>query len=300
MTNSGVKTSAANAGAKAERKEKRKAFFRRLFSRKIVIFASIIVVFFIIVAIMAPILAPCDPYEINFMEILSSPSLEHPLGTDNYGRDLLSRIMYGARISLIIGVVAVMIACAVGTLLGMVAAYFGGAVDAFIMRACEAVRAVPQTVFAMALIAVLGNGFWKLALILGVSNIPGYTRTMRAQSLSIKNSDYIVAAKLQGNRPLRLMYRHFLPNCISPIIVQMTQQVGATILAEAGLSFLGIGISIPLASWGCMVSDGKAYLLDSPLFALVPGLCVAVLVIGLNILGDGVRDALDPRLRGEL
>lgn len=300
MMNTAASVPAAGTSAKKERKEKSLAFFRRLFSRKIVIMAALIVAFFIIVAIFAPALSPCDPYEVNFMEILSSPSWEHPLGTDNYGRDLMSRVIYGARISLVIGVLAVMIACAIGTLLGMVAAYFGGAVDAVIMRACEAVRAVPQTVFAMALIAVFGNGFWKLALILGVSNIPGYTRTMRAQALSIKNSDYIVAARLEGNQPLRLMYKHLFPNCVSPIIVQMTQQVGATILAEAGLSFLGIGVSIPLASWGCMVSDGKAYLLDSPMFALVPGLCVAILVIGLNILGDGVRDALDPRLRGEL
>ena len=182
----------------------------------------------------------------------------------------------------------------------MLAAYFGGIVDVLIMRGCEAVRSVPQVVFAMAFLAVFGGGFWNLAIVLGVSNVPGYTRMMRAQTLRIKNADYIVAGRLQGNKTLRLMYKHIFPNCISPVIVMMTQQVGSTILAEAGLSFLGVGISIPMASWGCMVSDGKAYLLSAPMFALAPGLCVAALVIALNILGDGVRDALDPRLRGEV
>lgn len=280
--------------------EKVKNFLRLLFSRKIVLVCAIIVVCFILMAIFAPLISPCDPYEQDLYNALAKPSAEHPLGTDNYGRDLLTRIIYGSRVSIIIGVLAVMIACVIGTFLGMVAAYFGGAIDALIMRAGEAIRAVPQTVFAMALIAVFGTSIPKMALILGISNIPGYVRTMRAQALQIRNADYIVAGQLQGNRPLALMYKHILPNCVSPIIVQMTQQVGSTILAEAGLSFLGIGISIPLASWGTMVSDGKAYLLTDPLFAMIPGLCVALLVIGLNILGDGVRDALDPRLRGEL
>ncbi len=296
----GTASAAKVSTAKSEAREKRRDFIRRLFSRKIVLVAAFIVAFFILMAIFAPVISPADPYTQDLYNILAKPSAEHLLGTDNFGRDLLARIIYGSRVSIIIGVLAVSIACIIGTFLGMLAAYFGGPVDALIMRTGEAVRAVPQTVFAMALIAVFGTSIPKMALILGVSNIPGYARTMRAQALSIRNTDYIVAAELQGNKPLRLMFKHILPNCVSPIIVQMTQQVGSTILAEAGLSFLGIGISIPLASWGTMVSDGKSYLLTNPLFAIMPGLCVALLVIGLNIFGDGIRDALDPRLRGEL
>ena len=169
-----------------------------------------------------------------------------------------------------------------------------------INRMTEAIRAIPQVVLAMALTAVFGSGIKNLAIILGVSSMAGYVRMMRGQVLSIKQSDYIMAGKLKGNSNFQLMFKHILPNSISPIIVMMTQQVGTTILSEAGLSFLGLGISAPTASWGSMVSEGRLFLLQSPAFALAPGICVAILVICLNMLGDGVRDALDPRLRGEI
>ena len=182
----------------------------------------------------------------------------------------------------------------------MVAGYFGGIVDDIITRLTEAVRAIPQVVLAMALTAVFGSGIRNLAVILGISSMAGYIRMMRGQVLSIKESDYVMAAKLQGNSNFQIMFRHILPNSISPIIVMMTQQVGSTILSEAGLSFLGLGISAPTASWGSMVSEGRVFLLQNPVFALTPGICVAVLVICLNMFGDGIRDALDPRLRGEL
>ena len=181
----------------------------------------------------------------------------------------------------------------------MIAGYFGGWIDDLITRLMEAVRAIPQIILAMALTAVFGSGIRNLAIILGISSMAGYVRMMRGQVLTIKQADYIMAGKLQGNKDFRLMFRHILPNSISPIIVMMTQQVGSTILAEAGLSFLGLGISAPTASWGSMVSEGRNFLMDNPVYALVPGVCVAVLVISLNMLGDGVRDALDPRLRGE-
>ncbi|WP_434310659.1 ABC transporter permease [Hominifimenecus sp. rT4P-3] len=279
--------------------ENRKKFFRALFKRKIVIIGAVGVGIFVLMAILAPLIAPYDPAAVSLMATNQGPSAEHLLGTDNFGRDVLSRIIYGARVSLLVGVFAVAIACVIGTFLGMLAAYFGGWVDAVIMRMCEAVMAIPNTVLAMALIAVFGGGMRNLAIILGVSTIPGYVRMMRAQALSTKELDYIMAGKLQGSSNLRLMYKHILPNCLSPIIVMMTQQVGQTILVEAGLSFLGIGISIPTASWGTMVSDGKAFLMTNPVFAISPGVCIALLVICLNLFGDGIRDALDPRLRGE-
>lgn len=280
--------------------ERWKKTVRTLFSRKIVQFSAIVVVLFIFIAIFAPVIAPYDPNYADFSVFLQEPSRVHLLGTDNYGRDVLSRIIYGTRVSLIIGVLAVMIACMIGTFLGMIAGFFGGFVDDVINRIMEAIRAIPQIVLAMALTAVFGSGIRNLAIILGISSMAGYVRMMRAQVLTIKEADYIMAGKLQGNGDYRLMFKHILPNSISPIIVMMTQQVGQTILAEAGLSFLGLGISAPTASWGSMVSEGRLFLLQNPVFALTPGVCVAILVICLNMFGDGVRDALDPRLRGEV
>ena len=285
---------------KQESGKKIKKFLRALFSRKIVAVSGVVVVLFILTAVFAPWLAPYDPDYADFAAFLQGPSRNHILGTDSYGRDVLSRIIYGTQVSLIIGVLAVMIACAIGTFLGMVAGYFGGMIDDVINRLMEAVRAIPQVVLAMALTAVFGSGIRNLAVILGISSMAGYVRMMRGQVLSIKESDYVMASKLQGSSNFQVMFRHILPNSISPIIVMMTQQVGSTILSEAGLSFLGLGISAPTASWGSMVNDGRLYLLQNPVFALTPGICVAVLVICLNMFGDGVRDALDPRLRGEL
>ena len=273
---------------------------KTLFARKVSMVSAVVVVLFILTAIFAPFVAPYDPNYADLAAYLQGPSKTHLLGTDNYGRDVLSRIIFGTRVSLIIGVFAVMIACAIGTFLGMIAGYFGGIVDDIITRLMEAVRAIPQIILAMALTAVFGSGIRNLAIILGISSMAGYVRMMRGQVLTIKQSDYIMAGKLQGNKNFRLMFRHILPNSISPIIVMMTQQVGSTILSEAGLSFLGLGISAPTASWGSMVSEGRLFLLQNPVFALTPGICVAVLVISLNMFGDGVRDALDPRLRGEV
>ena len=275
-------------------------FFRVLFKRKLVLVSTIGLILIVIMAVFAPILAPYDPNEQSLMDALKTPSSQYLLGTDNYGRDILSRIIYGARVSLIVGVLAVGIACAVGTFFGMLAGFFGGIVDDVINRISEAIRAIPQIVLAMALCAVFGGGIINLSIILGISNVAVYIRMMRGQVLSIKETDYVMAAKLQGNKSLRLMFKHVLPNCISPIIVQMTLQVGQTILSEAGLSFLGLGISAPTASWGSIVSDGRVYLMQNPFFALAPGVCIALLVIFLNTVGDGVRDALDPRMRGRL
>lgn len=182
----------------------------------------------------------------------------------------------------------------------MIAGYFGGIVDDIINRTSEAVRVIPQIVFAIALCAVFGGGILNLAIVLGISNTTVYIRMMRSQVLSIKERDYIMAGKLQGNSNFRLMFHHILPNSISPIIVTMTQQVGNTILSEAGLSFLGLGISKPTATWGALVNGGRSFLLTNPIYSLAPGIAIALLVICLNTLGDGVRDALDPRLRGEV
>jgi len=286
--------------AKAHKAKKRRQFIKTLFSRKVVLVATIILILIILSAILAPVISPYDPNAIAIKARNQGPTAEHLLGTDEYGRDVLSRIIYGGQVSLIVGVLAVVIACVLGTLLGMVAGYFGGWVDDVISRLAEAVRVIPQVVLAIALCAVFGGGVLNLSIILGISNLTVYIRMMRSQVMSIKERDYIMAGKLQGNSSLRLMMRHILPNSVSPIIVTMTQQIGGTILSEAGLSFLGLGISVPTASWGSLVSGGRAYLMTNPVYSLAPGFAIALLVICLNTVGDGVRDALDPRLRGEV
>ncbi|MGI5990171.1 MAG: ABC transporter permease [Lachnospiraceae bacterium] len=282
----------------SERQKRVKKFFKNLFQRKIVLVSSIGLLVIIFTAVFAPLISPYDPNAQVLSEALQGPSAAHIFGTDNYGRDILSRIFYGGRVSLIVGVAAVLGACVIGTFFGMVAGFFGGWIDDVINRISEAIRAIPQIVLAMSLCAIFGGGVVNLAIILGISNIAVYIRMMRGQVLSVKEQDYIMAAKLQGNKSFRLMMKHILPNCVSPIIVQMTLQIGQTILAEAGLSFLGLGISAPTASWGSIVSDGRQYLLQNPWFSIAPGICIALLVIFLNTIGDGVRDVLDPRMRG--
>ena len=208
--------------------------------------------------------------------------------------------MFGARVSLLIGVLAVAVAGVVGVFLGLFAAYFGGWADIIIMRLCDSVMSVPAVIVALALITIFGSGIVNLSLILGITAVPGFIRMIRGQALSVRELDYITYATTQGARDFNIIVRHILPNTISPIIVLMTQMVGVTILMEAGLSFIGVGISVPTASWGSMVSDGKQYLLTNPAVAIVPGICIAVLVVCLNVVGDGIRDALDPKLRGQV
>jgi peptide/nickel transport system permease protein len=282
----------------SESRKRTKKFIKSLFKRKIVLVSAIGLLLIIFSAVFAPLISPYDPNAQVLSEALQGPSASHIFGTDNYGRDILSRIFYGGRVSLIVGVAAVLGACVIGTFFGMVSGFFGGWIDDVINRISEAIRAIPQIVLAMSLCAIFGGGVVNLAIILGISNIAVYIRMMRGQVLSVKEQDYIMAAKLQGNKSFRMMMKHILPNCVSPIIVQMTLQIGQTILAEAGLSFLGLGISAPTASWGSIVSDGRQYLLQNPWFSIAPGICIALLVIFLNTIGDGVRDVLDPRMRG--
>ena len=300
MSQPNVTADRAQALIRANKAKKRRQFIKALFSRKIVLVSACIVMLIILVAVFAYQIMPFDPNKPAVRERNQGPSAAHLLGTDEFGRDVLSRIIIGSRVSLVVGVLAVIIACIIGTTLGMLAGYFGGFIDDLISRVAEAIRVIPQVVLAIALCAVFGGGIVNMSLILGISNMTVYIRMMRSQVMSIKERDYIMAGRLQGNSNGRLMLRHILPNSVSPIIVTMTQQIGGTILAEAGLSFLGLGISTPTASWGTLVSGGRAYLLTNPVYSIAPGVCIALLVICLNSLGDGVRDALDPRLRGEL
>lgn len=287
------------AYARKSRAASFRRFCRAMLSRKVVIIGLVGTLFFILVALFAPMIATDDPNVMDMMRKLSPPSAEHLLGTDMYGRDLFSRLVYGTRVSLIVGVLAVLLAALIGTFLGLIAAYNGGIVDTVLMRACDAFSAIPQIAICMALIAIFGGGLGPMAVILSISSVPGYVRMIRSSALSVKASDYVLASKLSGKAALPLMYSHIFPNSVSPIIVMATQQIGATIMMEAGLSFLGIGITVPMASWGSIVNEARNYLLTNPVYVLAPCVCIALLVISLSLLGDGIRDALDPSLRGE-
>ena len=226
------------------------------------------------------------------------PSLKHWLGTDSIGRDTLSRLIYGTRISFIAGVLVVLIAGGVGVILGALAGYFQGITGAVIMRVMDTLMTIPMMMLALAISALLGGGLKNVVIALGVALIPGYARMMTAQVLVAKETDYVLAGRSLGASHLRLIVRHIVPNSFSPILVMVTMMMGTTILAEAGLSFIGIGITPPTPAWGSMVTDGRKYLLDHPVLTIAPGVAIMLLVFSFNMVGDGLRDALDPRLRG--
>jgi len=274
--------------------------FRVMFSRRVVIFGAVIIVLAILLASLAPLIAPYSPIKQNLRAVLQQPSNSHLLGTDWLGRDLLSRLIYGAQISLTVGVSVVVVASIIGMAIGLIAGYFGGWVNNVIMRLMDAMLALPPLVLALIISTILGNGLRNIIISLGISMVPGYCRLMCGQVLSIKESDYVLAARCMGTNHLRVMIRHLLPNAFPPLLVLITLHVGTAVLAEAGLSYLGFGILPPTAAWGSMVSQGYKYLLTNPLLSFAPGIAIILLVLSFNMVGDGLRDALDPRLRGTL
>jgi peptide/nickel transport system permease protein len=275
-------------------------FIRVLFGRKIVLFGSIIILLNILVAIFAPLLAPYDPYEQNLNQALKAPSAEHWLGTDPLGRDELSRIIYGTRVSLEVGIIAVGIAAILGFTAGLLSGYFGGLLDTIVMRIVDALMAIPPMVLTLAVSAALGGGLQNIMIAVALGMSPEYCRMIRSMAITIKQTEYITAGHAIGASNVRVMLRHILPNAFPPLIVLVTLSIGFAILLEASLSFLGIGIAPPGAAWGSMVNDGYRYLMTNPILSFAPGACIMVVVLSVNLLGDGLRDALDPRLRGAL
>jgi ABC-type dipeptide/oligopeptide/nickel transport system permease subunit len=257
-----------------------------------------IIVVLIFTAIFAPWIVPHDPYKMNIVQKLKQPSHENLLGTDSLGRDTLSRIIYGTRTSLIVGISAIGISSLIGLSLGLIAAFFGGALYHIIMRFIDALMAFPMLLLALLIASLLGGGMKNVIIALGIGMIAPPCRMMCGVAMSIKENDYILAARAMGMSNTRIMLEQILPNAFPPLLVMITIGLGATILAEAGLSFIGIGITPPTPAWGSMVNDGYKFLLTSPVLSLSPGAAIMLVVFGFNMMGDGLRDALDPRLRG--
>jgi peptide/nickel transport system permease protein len=275
--------------------------FRRVFfSRGWVVIGLAILLLLVVTAAFAPLLAPYDPYEQGVGPSLASADSHHLLGTDLLGRDTLSRLIYGSRTALMVGFISVIVGSLIGVSLGLIAGFYGGFGNIIIMRTMDALMCFPMIVLALVTAAVLGGGIQNVIIALSIATIPGYARITCGMTLSLKENDYILAEHAIGSGPMRTILRHILPNAFPPLIVMMTMQLGSLILAEAGLSFLGIGINPPGAAWGAMVNDGYKYLLRSPLLSFAPGLAIMVVVFAFNMVGDGLRDALDPRLRGTL
>ena len=271
--------------------------WRRLKRNRAAIAGGVIVLLFVATALLAPWLSPYPPNDGDLNKRLKAPDREHLLGTDPLGRDVLSRVIYGARISLQIQIVAVIIALFVGTILGMVGGYYGGIFDNLIMRFMDILLAFPGIFLAIAIIAVLGPGLTNLMLAAGIYSIPQFARIVRGSVLSLKEKEFVEAAKAVGENDFNILLRYLLPNSMAPIIVQTTLRMATVLLTASGLSFLGLGVQPPTPEWGAMLSNARAYLITAPHVATVPGLAIMLVVMGFNLFGDGLRDSLDPRLK---
>jgi peptide/nickel transport system permease protein len=258
-----------------------------------------LILLLVLTAIFAPALAPYDPIQIKSADRLQPPSLGYPLGTDDFGRDILSRIIYGARISMLIGLGAVGISTFLATVIGVISGFYGGRVDAILQRCIDTLMAFPGLVVLLTIMAMLGQGLGNVILALGIGGMAGNARIIRSAVLAIKENQYIEAARATGCRDWRIILRYILPNIVAPIMVVATLGLGVAILAESSLSFLGFGVPPPTPSWGGMLSgSGRTYMLKAPWMAFFPGLAISLAVFGFNMLGDALRDVLDPKLRG--
>ncbi|WP_371363880.1 Glutathione transport system permease protein GsiD [Sporomusa rhizae] len=256
-----------------------------------------LLVILLLCAVFAPVLAPYDPYESNLPQALQPPSGSHIMGTDELGRDILSRILYGARISLIVGVEAVGLALLCGVILGALAGYYGGKTDTAIMGIMDIMLSFPDILLAIAFMTVMGRGVEKAVIAIGIVSIPQYARIVRGSVLSVKENVYVTAARAIGNSDFRLIFVHILPNVLAPIIVRATIGVSVAILEAAALGFLGLGVVPPVAEWGTMLGSGRQTIFNAPHIVTFPGLAITLTVMAFNLLGDGLRDVLDPRLK---
>lgn len=269
----------------------------RLKRNRLAILGLFVMILLVFCAVFAPWIAPYHFATQDLMSAFEAPSAKHWLGTDDFGRDILSRIIYGARISLQVGLFAVSLSLCAGGLLGAIAGYYGGRIDDVIMRFMDILLSIPQILLAVTIAAALGPGLLNLTMAIGIANTPSFARVVRGAVLSIVGQEFIEAAQCMGASDAWIISKHILPNCSAPIIVQGTLRVAGAILAAAALSFLGLGIQPPAPEWGAMLSAGRAYLRDMPHLVIFPGLAIMLTILSLNLLGDGLRDALDPKLK---
>ena len=270
--------------------------WRRLRRNRSAMAGAVVLIALIVVAIAAPLVAPYEPSEQDYNHVLEGFSIFHPFGTDNFGRDIFSRVIYGARISLSVGLLGVALGLAAGMLIGLVAGHWGGWIDDVLMRALDLLLAFPQLLLAIMVITVLGVGDTNVIVAIGIFSLPVFARVVRGQILSLKQFDFVLAARASGAGDVRILAAHLLPNALASILVLASLRLGTAILTVATLSFLGLGIRPPAPEWGTMLSDGRQLLQVAPHVAVFPGLAIVVSVLAVNLLGDGLRDALDPRL----
>jgi peptide/nickel transport system permease protein len=273
-------------------------FWARFFRDKLAVAGLVTVLAFFVISISAPILAPYDPTAIDVANILAPPSLAHPFGTDELGRDVLSRMIFGAGISLKVGFVAVGIAVAIGVVLGAVAGFYGGIVDLCIMRLVDIMLCFPSFFLILAVIAFLEPGIFNIMAVIGLTSWMGITRLVRAEFLSLKGRDFVLAERAMGASSLRIIFFHILPNALAPVLVSATLGIASAVLTESALSFLGIGVQPPTPSWGNILTQGKEVLGVAWWLSFYPGIAILLTVLGYNLLGEGIRDAIDPRLKG--
>jgi peptide/nickel transport system permease protein len=286
------------AVVESPRKRRMKEMSSRFFQNKLAVVGGIFTLLLILMAVFAPIVAPYNPSEQDYAKFLQSPNGENLLGTDELGRDIFSRIIYGARVSIQAGIISVGIALLIGIPIGLFSGYYRGVLDEFVvMRFTDALLSFPPLVLALSLAAVLGAGLQNAMIAIGIIFTPNFIRLVRGEVLSQREREYVTAAKASGISDFKIIFRHILPNCMPPILVQGTLSIAAAIISEASLSYLGLGTQPPTPSWGAMLSMGQGYLGDAPWISLFPGVFIFLTVLSINLFGDGLRDALDPKLK---
>lgn len=284
-------------GVAIKKQSQIKEIFKRFKKNRMAVFGLVVIILLILCALFPSVIAPYGYDDQNLSEQFIAPCLAHPFGTDNFGRDILSRVIYGCRISLLIGLISVSISCVLGVILGCIAGYYGNKVDNLVMRFIDIMLAIPQMLLAMSIVAALGIGTENLILAIAIGSVPGYARIVRGSILSVKGQEYIEAARSIGASDFRIITRHIVPNCLAPIIVQATMSIASAILSTASMSFIGLGIEPPTPEWGSMLSAGRAYLRDHWFVVTFPGVAIMLTVFAFNLFGDGLRDALDPKLK---
>ncbi len=281
----------------AKRENQLLAFFKRLTQRPTAVVGLILFAILVFCAVFADVIAPYDYTQVNVREQNQPPSWKHICGTDQVGRDIFSRLLVGARYSLTLGILSCLFSGICGIILGAISGYFGGVVDEVIMRICDVIQSIPGMVLNLAVSCVIGVGFWKTIIVMGIGGISGGARIMRSSIMKVREMEYVEAAAVTNCSSVKVIAKHLIPNAISPTLVSMTMGVGGSIMAASGLAYLGLGVQPPTPEWGAMLSDGRQYLTKFPWMCTFPGIAIMITVLAINLFGDGMRDALDPKLK---